>query len=74
MFRYGGLPPKEEIKRIKDEELAHPITTVEPGDEKKMSLPPAQESPAWKNLYKFLIFLESNRNLNSKKLMVESGK
>ncbi|KAM1611426.1 hypothetical protein ACFX1Z_000209 [Malus domestica] len=47
----GGLPPREEIKRIKEETLACPIAIVEPAvneGEKKRSSPPAQEMPAEK--------------------------
>ena len=48
-----GLPPKEEIKRIKAEALARPITFVDPaandGGKKKHS-PPAQKMPAEKKL------------------------
>ncbi|KAM1621088.1 hypothetical protein TB1_018906 [Malus domestica] len=49
----GGLPPEEEIKRIKADAMARPITVVEPttneGGKKKHS-PPAQEIPAEKKM------------------------
>ena len=46
-----GLPPKEEVRRIKAAALAHPISVVEPaandGGRKRHS-PPVQEPPAQK--------------------------
>ena len=46
-----GLPPKEEIKRIKTAALVRPITVVEPAandNGRKKHSPPAQELPAEK--------------------------